>query len=83
MDKSTFHDKKDFKLKSFDWGKVKKCFRYKSFFNKMVDFWSFTILQKSTNLLKKLFYLKHFFTFPQSKDFNLKSFLSSKLDLSI
>ena len=35
----------------------------KSFFNRVIDFWSFTILQKATTLLMKLFYLKHLFLF--------------------
>ena len=71
MDKSSFNNQKDFKWKYFDGGKdVSNNF----FFNKVVDFWRFATLLKSTTLLKKLFYLKHLSTFPPSKHFHLKSF---------
>ena len=69
MDKSSFDDKKDFKLKSFDWGKVKKCFRYKSFFNKMVDFWSFTNTPKINQFIKETFLSETFFHFSSIKTF--------------
>ena len=44
----------------------------------MFDFWIIAILQKSTTLLKKLFYLKHFSTFPCFQTFSFEVFLITK-----
>ena len=69
---STILPAKKPQIKMFGWRKSEKMFVIKSFFNKAVVFWSTAKLQKSTT--KKLFYLKHFFTFPPIKHFNLRFF---------
>ena len=68
MDKSSFGNQKDFKLKSFDWGKVKKCFQYKSFFNSvwLLEFYN---TPKINQFIKETFISETFFHFSSVKRF--------------